>query len=211
LGERPQEGRGLAMSYTDHLRKDLGEAFEVWMQSARDEGDEAHLISRQGALAAAREVFRAANFGEGSLETPDLAVAILLVHAVSTGMGEIRENAGKFIGQMPAGLTMEMVRNGLFNDRDDASSVIDRTLRVWQDLATRPMRTQLRAAPRELLAEALGGISFEDFFALGLWLWTHARLWTEHVLKNPPEVTAPSHCLLLCPTLPSSAVWSTGF
>jgi hypothetical protein len=203
LAERPQEARGLAMSDTDHLRKDLGEAFEVWMQSVRDEGDEAHLISRQGALAAAREVFRAANFGEGNLETPDLAVAILLVHAVSAGMGEIRENAGKFIGQMPAGLTMEMVRNGLFNDRDNASSVIDRTLRVWQDLATRPMRTQLRAAPRELLAEALGGISFEDFFALGVWLWTHARDWTETVLKNPSEVGRP---ITLPAALPDVAI-----
>ena len=80
---------------------------------------------------------------------------------------------------------MELVRNGLFNEKDDYYSVIDRTLRVWEDLAVRPMRTSLRAAPRALLEEALGGVSFEDFFSLGTRLWTHA------VIRDPIERNKP--------------------
>lgn len=161
------------------------------MSREKGEGTETRLISRQGTLAAIREVLRAGNFEDGDLEVPTLATAVLLVHAVSAGMSEIRESANEFVGRMPAGLMMEMVRNGLFNQSDDVMSVLDRTVRVWQDPAMSPRRVKLRIAPRELLSESLGGVSFEDFFALGAWIWIRAKLWTETILKNPSQPREP--------------------
>jgi len=191
LAEKPQEAKRLATGYSDLLRPDLKDAFESSMRRGREEGVETHLVSRQGALAAMRVVFEAGAWGQGEFEAPTLATSILLVHAVSAGMSEIRGNAGKYIGETPAGLMMEMVRNGLFNHKDDEYSVIDRALRYWQDLAKSPMRTPLRAAPHELLEEALGGVGFEELFALGLRLWTHAKRWTDATLKHPSEVSRP--------------------
>ncbi len=193
LVERPGQAKRLVVGYTDALRPDVARSFDEAMRRGREESGETHLVSRQGALAAARAVFEAETWGRQDLEEPTLATSILLVRAVSADMSEIRNGGGKFVGEIPAELMMEMVRNGLFNEKDDYYSVIDRTLRVWEDLAVRPMRTPLRAAPRELLEEALGGVSFEDFFSLGIRLWTHA------VVRDPVEGNKP---MMLSASLP---------
>jgi hypothetical protein len=199
LSAKPAEVRRLVTGYSDLLRPDLRDNFDEVLSCGRTEGMETHLVSRQGTLAATRAVFERAERGawsqEGaadssgnSLATATLGVSIMLVHAVSSEMSEFREAQAKatgaqagdgslsqLIGEMPADLMMEMVRIGLLGEKDDEFSVIDRTLRLWQDLAPNALHVELREPPRELLEEALGGISFEDFFALGMHLWTHAR------------------------------------
>lgn len=172
---RPGQVKKLVHSYSNLLRSDLKEAFEEAMRRDREEGPEAHLVSRQGTLAAARVVLEAGPWEREGLEEPTLETSILLVHVASAGLIEIRDSE-KYLGKLPAELLMEMVRNGLFNENDDDYSVLDRALRVWEDLVTSPMHTPLRAAPRELLEEALGSVDFEDFFALGIRLWTHAKV-----------------------------------
>ncbi|MDL5363952.1 hypothetical protein, partial [Halalkalicoccus sp. NIPERK01] len=88
---------------------------------------EPHLVSRQGALAAARAVFESGDWSTEDLPTPSITVAILLVHAVSSELSELRRNTGRFIGDIPADLMMEIVRAGLFNEADNSTSVMDRT------------------------------------------------------------------------------------
>jgi hypothetical protein len=175
LVERPQQANRLAAGYSDALRPNLKGGFEEAMRGGKEESEKTYLVSRQGALAAVRAVFEARTWGREGLEEPSLATSILLVHAVSARMSEIRDG-GKTIGQIPVDLMMDLVRNGLFNENDDDYSVLDRALRIWEDLDSRPMRTPLRATPRELLEETLGGVGFEDFFALGARLWAHAKV-----------------------------------
>lgn len=205
LSAKPGEARRLIAGYADLLRPDLRANFEDLLRRARAEGMQTHLVSRQGTLAAARTVLESVDAGAweqeegaGSLEAPTLGVTIMLVHAVSSNMSELRDvQAGDgsirhLIGNMPANLTMELVRLGLLGKNDDEYSLIDRTLRIWQELATTTLRTQLRMPPRELLEEALGGVSFENFFALGMYLWAYAKsrdpLKGDRLMTLPPEL-----------------------
>lgn len=185
LAERPDQVNRLIAGYSDILRPDLKGAFMEATRRGEEGSGKVYLVSRQGTLAAMRAVFEARTWGKEGFEEPTLATSILLVHAVSARMSEIQNGGGKTIGEIPADLMMEMVRNGLFNEKDDYYSVIDRTLRIWEDLAVHPTRTPLRATPRELLEEALGGVGFEDFFALGVRLWTHA------IIRDPIEAGKP--------------------
>ena len=129
--EKPEEANRLSAGYSDALRPDLKRAFEETLRRGRQESSGVHFVSRQGTLAAMRSVLEAPAWGREDLKDPTSATSILLVHAVSARMSDIRDGGGKTIGELPADLMMEMVRNGLFNDEDDDYSVLDRALRIW--------------------------------------------------------------------------------
>jgi len=188
----PGGANRLRHSYKDALRPDLGERFEEAMRQGEATTGLTHLVSRQGILAAIRAVLAAPTWGEEGLEEPNLDAAILLVHAVSAHLSEVLgggPTAGRKIGEIPADLFMEMVRNFLFNERDAAESVIDRALRLWDDIAPGFEQVELRRPPRELLEEALG-MRFEDFFFLGALLWWHAKL-RSPLAQEGPRMTMP--------------------
>lgn len=169
-----EEGPGwLATGYRDELSPYLRSGFDAALERG-EAGTEVVFFSRQAALAAIRAVLEAYPGPEAGLEQPSFATAVLLVHAVSGSLSEL-EGGSRLIGDMPAGLVMEMVRNGMFNEADDPYSVLDRALRYWREHVVRIDRTVLRREPHELLEEALG-VSFDEFFALGLWLWGHAKM-----------------------------------
>jgi hypothetical protein len=168
------EGSGwLATGYRNELRPDLRPGFNAALGRG-EEDTEVVFFSQQAALAAIRAVLEARPWPEEGLEQPSFATAVLLVHAVSGSLSEF-EDGPRQIGDMPANLVMEMVRNGMFNEADDPYSVLGRTLRYWREHVVRVKRTELRQKPHELLEEALG-VGFDEFFTLGLWLWGRARM-----------------------------------
>src|SRR5829696_10471078 len=69
----------LVHGYSNVLRPDLKEAFEDALRKDGEEGGEAHLVSRQGALAAARVVLGAGTWEWEDLKEPTLATSVLLV------------------------------------------------------------------------------------------------------------------------------------
>lgn len=152
-----------------NLRSGLSEA----LQKEGNEGPEALLFARQAVLAAIRTILEAHPWTEG-LEQPSLATAILLVHAVGSSTSEFAPDGTQAIGTLPANLLMELVRNGMLCEQDDDYSILDRTLRYWQEHVANLERTELREDSRSLLEQALG-LTFEDFFALGCWVWLLAR------------------------------------
>ncbi|MGI8650149.1 MAG: hypothetical protein ACR2KW_07200 [Rubrobacter sp.] len=179
-----KENRGLADEFREALRPDLRAAFDEWFsEGEREDEPKTMLLSRQGILAAMKGVLLAhpnlKSEGARNLEAPSVLEAILLVHAVSCRfkrdeLEEYSTEGSEKIGAVyPVGLTMELVRNGLFYVQDSDEWRLARTLDYWQIFARKKTRVSLRAAPRALLSEALG-MEFEDFFALALWLWLNA-------------------------------------
>lgn len=183
----PEGTRWLAAGYRDELRSNLRPGFDAALESG-GEGTEVVFFSRQAALAAIRAVLEAHPWREEGLERPSFATAVLLVHAICGSLSEF-EDGPQEIGDMPANLMMESVRIGMFDAGDDSYSVIDRALRYWREHVVRVERTELRKEPHELLEEALG-VDFEEFFAMGLWLWGRARMRDLQDPQNPVTMEA---------------------
>ncbi|MDP9478543.1 MAG: hypothetical protein M3R38_23155 [Actinomycetota bacterium] len=163
--------------YRRTLRPSLRERFDSAVEEAREKtGGDPMICSRQGVLLAMRAVLEAYPEGKSSIEGEmSLRSVILLVHALSSRLGAsdtaLDEDTTTF-GGAPAGLVMELVRNGLLYEQDDPICVMDRALSLYQDHASGVHKVgNLRASPREILSEALGGMSFEEFFSLGYALW----------------------------------------
>ena len=169
----------LLKDYRRTLRPSLRERFDIEVAHGREEtGVDPVLCPRQGVLLAMRTVLESYPEDKSRIEGEvSLRIAILLVHAVSTGLGEsdtVEDEDTTTFGGAPAGLVMELVRNGLLYEQDDPICVIDRTLAIYQDHAPSVHKVKnLRASPLKILAEALD-MSFEDFFALGYALWALA-------------------------------------
>jgi hypothetical protein len=160
--------------YRDALRPDLRAGFNEALEKESEEDQHSLLFARQPVLAAIRAVLEAYPWPQEGLEEPSLADAILLAHAVGSSLREGQGHGAQTIGVLPADLMMELVRIGMLYEQDDDYSVIDRTLRYWREHILNLERTELREDTRLLLEEALG-VPFEDFFALGLWVWLQAR------------------------------------
>jgi hypothetical protein len=164
--------------YRRALRPSLRGAFDAAIEENRERtGGDPVPVSRQGVLLAMRAVLEAYPAGKSEIRGEvSIRDAILLVHAVSTRLGEAvssEEDADTTtFGGAPAGLVMELVRNGLLYEQDDPFCVMDRALALYQEHARGSGRhvSQLRVPPREILEEALG-MNFEEFFALGYALW----------------------------------------
>ncbi len=145
---RPKEEvRFLTLGYRELLRPGLRQQFDRALEGGEEGDGDVVLFSRQTTLAAIRAVLEAYPESECALEQPSLATAILLVHAVSSSLGELDESDARSIGDMPAGIVMEVVRNSMFNENDDAYLVIARTLRYWQNHIVNLKRTELRDDP----------------------------------------------------------------
>jgi hypothetical protein len=168
------EANRFVVGYRDVLRPDLRPGFDEALAKENGEGQDTLLFGRQAVLAALRAVLKTYPWVEEGREQSSLVTAILLVHAVGSAMSELEGSGARTIGNMPADLMMELVRNGMLYEQDDDYSVIDRTLRYWREQIVNLKRTQLRDNPHELFEEALG-VPFEDFFAMGVWLWGRAR------------------------------------
>jgi hypothetical protein len=177
------EANRFVVGYRDALRPDLRLGFDEALAKESGEGQDTLLFGRQAVLAALRAVLKTYPWVEEGREQSSLVTAILLVHAVGSAMSEFEGSGARTIGNMPADLMMELVRNGMLYEQDDDYSVIDRTLRYWREHIVNLKRTQLRDNPHELFEEALG-VPFEDFFAMGVWLWGRARTREPYDLDN---------------------------
>lgn len=186
----PGEVNRLVEGYRNALRQDLRSGFSGALQKEGNEEPEAVLFARQAVLAAIRAVLESHPWTEG-LEQPSLATAILLVHAVGSSMSELEGDGTQTIGGLPANLMMELVRNGMLYEQDDDYSILDRTLRYWQEYVVSIERTELREDARSLLEQALG-LTFEDFFALGCWVWLLAKNRNPASDPNANLLTQPS-------------------
>lgn len=109
-------------------------------------------------------------------DLPPHIAALLFVHAIATSLRTESE------GQLPevAGYTeplfMEVVQNATFYQADEAYSVLDRYLRLWQRFGLEIEKYRPRIPVPSMLEEAIG-LSLDDFMAMGFLCYANASAW----------------------------------
>jgi hypothetical protein len=103
--------------------------------------------------------------------TPEMA-ATLLAHLAADALAhEIRVTEPQ-LGMTSESLGMEMVANGLFNERTDPGSLLARYRLLWTEYGNKLSRVSLRATPLTLLREATE-LDIDDIIALGFVCYGH--------------------------------------
>jgi hypothetical protein len=169
----------LAEAWRDRYLARLNPAMAENVRRALDgtaDGVTRALLARQPVLRAMRTVLThrppAGSPAAGALAAavpgldPELA-AILLVHLVAAQLRAPYTAGDRMLGDLPEGLAMEMVANGLFHGHDRPDVLLARTRMLWNTYGTQIDlgRLKLRARPLDLLREATG-LDFEDIAAL---------------------------------------------
>lgn len=143
------------------------------------------LLARQPVLRAMRAVLihrpPAGGAASGTLAAavpgldPELA-GMLLVHLVAAQLHAPYTAGDPKFGDLPEGLAMEMVANGLFHGHDRPDVLLARTRMLWSTYGAQIDlgRLKLRARPLDLLREATG-LDFEDIAALTLAYYGYIR------------------------------------
>ena len=145
-------------------------------------------VSRQAVLMAMREVLTRPRVEEPSDEMPPLLAAILLVHSVAMGLNAERSEGEETIGGHPAHMAMEIVRNELFHAGEDTFALIDRHVRLWREFGAAVTTPTPRAAPVDLLCEAVG-TDLMTLLAAGFGLWAYISAWEPR--QQPFAVPTP--------------------
>jgi hypothetical protein len=101
---------------------------------------------------------------------------MLLVHLVAAQLHAPYAAGDPRFGDLPEGLAMEMVANGLFHGHERPDVLLARTRMLWNTYGARIDlgRSRLRARPLDLLREATG-LDFEDIAALTLAYYGYIR------------------------------------
>lgn len=101
--------------------------------------------------------------------------AIVLLHLAAGDHKQDRGEGEPQLAGMPESLTMEIIANNVFNDRDDDGDMLGRYRLLWKDIGGSLTQVTPRRPPVDLLEEATG-IDLEDLTALAYGYWAHARM-----------------------------------
>ena len=154
--------------------------YRIRLQAAIDsDHPKRRLLARQPVLKALRIAIELDGDGESG-DAYELASAIVASHIAGdslVGSDTDGERSQEEYGYLPSGLTLEIVRNELFNRREDPLAVLSRTSLLWQ-MTPDSSAFPLRESPVDLLIEATG-LSPEEWISFGFGVLAHR-------LSHPP-------------------------
>lgn len=164
LGDKDDQAADLERTYIACLAPGPG----ALMRSLLSVPEPRQFLARQPILLAMKEVIL--NGGEPS-EPPSLPLipaAVMLAHAIATGIAGIGEGGPELWQGMPQDALMEVVCNASFNVHDDPLSRLDRMWRVWiehgQSSANPPTRLPFDAMASEALGADMGSVVMLGFY-----------------------------------------------
>ena len=107
----------------------------------------------------------------------ELYTALVVTHfwagTLGHGEGEVAADDDPLVefGDLPVGLTLDVVRNEVFNRTEDPLVLLSRAKMLWE-ITTDPVEYPLRVAPEDLLANATG-LSSVEWLSFGFGPWAH--------------------------------------
>ncbi len=168
--DRPADQPGITAYYRQALGR-FGPALDAVLTST---DREVRIVARQQVLLATRELLRRPLVDGARRESPALATAILLTHAVGSMREKIAaQDTGRELCGFPAHLLLELARNATLYEQDDAGAMIARTWTLWREHGPGEQKVrELGATPKELVREATG-LELEDLMAIGFAAYGH--------------------------------------
>lgn len=128
-------------------------------------------LSRQGILAAMREVFSRRSEVKRTSIISNLFSSIILVHATSSSLYEKKQyDNNRSLGGAPADTAMDLIRSEIFNHQQHPLLLLSRNYLLWTKYGDNLTRTNTRKTPTEMLKDATG-LDILDWISIGLAVW----------------------------------------
>ena len=128
-------------------------------------------LSRQGILAAMREVFSRRSEVKRTGVISNLLSSIILVHAISSSLYKKTQYGNLPLGGAPPDIAMDLIRSEIFYYQQHPLLLLSRNYLLWTKYGNKLTRATTRKTPTEMLKDATG-LDILDWISLGLAVWT---------------------------------------
>lgn len=128
-------------------------------------------LSRQGILAAMREVFSRQSEVKKTSVISNLFSSIILVHTISSSLYEKKQFGNNIsLGGAPTDIAMDLIRSEIFYHQQHPFLLLSRNYLLWTKYGDNLTRYTTRKTPAEMLKDATE-LDILDWISLGLAVW----------------------------------------